>query len=540
MTSIPIRELGKIGVITDLNESDIPIEAVSDARNVRFSDGRITNAHVWRSALTSLGGVTPVFLFAGDNADSTDTLGYVGKNGTVYHVSNGTETNVSPTGYTPTDSLAPRSFCRLQNVYYVNQEDRVPWYFSSTSTKYATLTNWDTNHRCKVLRAYKDFLIALNVTKSSSVYPNMVKWSDIALYDAVPSSWDPADPTKSAGENTLAEIQTEILDGMQLRNSFIIYAADQAWTMEYTQGQDVFQFSKLYSNRGIVNTNCVVEVDGVHMVFDANDIYIHDGVSPPKSICDKRVRKRIFRFMDLSKRNVNFAYLDKAASEVWFCYNSLNPSMKWKGEDCTYCNTAAVYNYEGDTWTFFDLPNLSSMVAVSWQITQTYAASASAYDSVGSTYIDLNTNIIKSTFASSIVQSSVGITATRLLNADSGIGISQGFPSISELSVTPFVQRLGLDLDDVVPDLKAYKNYRCIVPQMKTESPVTLNFKFGGADYPQQDVEWDSVQSFVPSTDYKVDTRSRGRYLSWYFEGANVNGYSLSGFDLDMVSVSRR
>lgn len=540
MAPLPLRSLGQIGVITDVNDVDLPPEAVSNARNVRFSEGRITNAHVWRQAALPTG-TLPVFSFAVENTNDFDILGYVTKDGKVYHVYNGTQSDVTKSGYATANSTATRTFCTLQGVYYVNQEDRAPWYFNSASTLYANLTNWDSNHRCKALRGFKDYLIALNITKSGTVYSNLVKWSNIALYDAVPDSWDPSDATKSAGENTLAEIQTDILDGLALRNSFVIYATDQAWTAEYTGGPDVFQFYKLYGDRGIINTNCVVEVDGVHYVFDDHDIYIHDGVSPPKSICENRVKKYIFRHLDLAKRKSCFVYHDPAASEVWFCHNSRDSSLKWSGPDIDYCNLAAVYNYVTDSWTFYDLPNVASMAASSWQTAPTYNVSGSyTYDSFGSTYADLVSNTTKSNFALSALDSDVGITSTRILNVDSGIGTSLAFAAVSELAVTPFAKRTGLDLDEMVQDLRAYKNFRSIVPQCTADQSVTLSFKFGGVDFPQQDVEWDDLQEFDPYTEYKVDTRARGRYLSWYFEGENANTYSLSGFDLDMVSVSRR
>jgi hypothetical protein len=542
MPTIPIRSLGKIGVITDVNAVDLPPEAVSDARNVRFANGNITNSHVWREAIASPSGGTPVFLFSGERTNSADVLGYVTKDGRVYHVTNGTADDVSIAAYTPADSNAQRSFCALQGVYYVNQEDRVPWFYKSTSTDYATLTNWDANHRCRVLRSFKDFLVALNITKSGTAYQNMVKWSNIAQYDAVPDSWDPADLTKSAGENTLGELQTEILDGLTLRNSFIIYAPNQAYTMEYTAGPDVFQFFKLFGDRGIIGTNCVVEVDGNHFVFDDDDIYINDGVSPPKSICDKRVRKNIFRNIDLTKSESFFVYHEKAASEVWFCFNSKNAGLKWLGTDCTYCNYAAVYNYSEDTWTFHDLPNLTGLTYVSWQIGRTYDGStAFTYDALGSSYADMVSNNTKNTFGGSVLSSAASIATTRIVNVDSGIGTALPFNSVSELAVVPYTERTGLDLDEVVPELKAYKNYRSIYPQVTVEDvSAPFNFKFGGVDNPQQDIEWDTIQSFEPTTDYKIDTRSRGRYLSWYFEGDNNNSYSLSGFDLDIVSVSRR
>jgi hypothetical protein len=540
MTIIPIRSVGKIGVITDVNPVDLPPEALSAGRNVRFRNGNITNAHMWREAISSPSGGTTVLLFQGKKTNQGDILGYITSDGKAYHVLNGTADEVTPPAYSPAASTATRTFTTLQGVYYANQEDRVPWYFKSTSTDYANLTNWDANHRCRSLRGYKDFLVALNITKSGTAYKNMVKWSNIALYDSVPDSWDPADLTKSAGENTIAEIQTDILDGMPLRNTFIIYATDQAWSMEYTAGVEVFQFFKLFSDRGIVNTNCVVEVDGVHFVFDDNDIYMHDGVSPPKSLVDGRVKDHIFRNMDLTKATKFFVHHERSASEVWFCFNSKNSDLKWLGADCTYCNYAAAYNYKDDTWTFHDLPNISSMVALSWQITPTYtSSSALTYDGFASSYVDVIPNNTYNSFGASIAQGT--IATTRITQADSGLGTALPFNAATELTVVPYTERTGLDLDEVVPELRAYKNYRSIYPQVTVQdTPAPLSFKFGGVDNPQQALEWDSLQSFEATTDYKIDTRSRGRYLAWYFQGVNNNSYSLSGFDLDFVSLSRR
>lgn len=540
MPTIPIRTLGKIGVITDLNAFDLPPEAVTDARNVRFSNGRISNAQVWREAIASPTGGTPVFLFKGERTNNFDILGYSNSTGSAYHVSNAVITDVSPTGYVPAASAAQRTFNSLQGVYYLNQEDRVPWYFNSASTKYAALPNWTSTHRCKSLRSFKDYLIALNITKAGVTTPNMVKWSNIALYDSVPDSWDPADTTKSAGENTLGEVQSDILDGLQLRNSFVVYAKDQAWLMEYTQGPDVFQFFKLYGDNGILNTNCVVEINGMHFVFDDDDIYMHDGVSPPKSIVDKRIRRTLFKHLDITKTSVCFIHHDMAAAELWFCHNSLKDGLKWPAANCAYCNYAAVYNYIEDTWTFHDLPNVSGMTSIGWQTAVTYdVATALTYDGMGTSYSGLVSNGYRTNFATSIA--TTGITNTRLLDASTGVSTSLPFTAVTELAVVPFVERTGLDLDEMLPELRAYKNYRSIYPQVVVEdASAPLSFKFGGVDNPQQLLEWDTLQSFEATTDYKIDTRSRGRYLAWYFQGANVNTYSLSGFDLDIVSVSRR
>src|SRR3546814_15319645 len=91
------------------------------------------------------------------------------------------------------------------------------------STRTDTLFPYTTLFRS----AYKDFLIALNVTKGATNYPTMVKWSDLTGFGAVPASWDHTSPSNSAGENIINEMKVEIIDGLSLRDSFIIYAKNE-------------------------------------------------------------------------------------------------------------------------------------------------------------------------------------------------------------------------------------------------------------------------------------------------------------------------
>ena len=120
-----------------------------------------------------------------------------------------------------------------------------------------------------------------------------VRFSDIALANNAPSSWDATDATKSAGFNDLAQMNTPIIDGATLGSNFLIYSSDQVWLMEYVGGTFIFNFRKLFSDVGVVNQNCIVEVQGRHYVFDQDDIYMTDGVST-QSICDGRVKDYIF------------------------------------------------------------------------------------------------------------------------------------------------------------------------------------------------------------------------------------------------------
>src|SRR3546814_9186284 len=74
--------------------------------------------------------------------------------------------------------------------------------------------------------------------------------------------------SNSAGDNIINEMKVEIIDGLSLRDSFIIYAKNEVWTMDYIGGNYLFRWRKIYDKVGILNQNCVVQVDGLHYVLD--------------------------------------------------------------------------------------------------------------------------------------------------------------------------------------------------------------------------------------------------------------------------------
>src|SRR3546814_1460556 len=107
----------------------------------------------------------------------------------------------------------------LGGVGYLNRKSHAPLHKLPGDAIYSTLPNRDAGWRCASLRAYKDFLIALNVTKGATNYPTMVKWSDLTGFGAVPASWDHTSPAKSPGGHIINEMKVEIIDGRSLRDS---------------------------------------------------------------------------------------------------------------------------------------------------------------------------------------------------------------------------------------------------------------------------------------------------------------------------------
>ena len=104
----------------------------------------------------------------------------------------------------------------------------------STSTKMAALSNWSaTNHYPFSVRAFRSFLVALNVSKAGVPYTRLVKWSHEAATQSVPSSWDETSSTVDAGEYELADTSGKIVDGMALGDTFMIYKEDSIYSMQF-------------------------------------------------------------------------------------------------------------------------------------------------------------------------------------------------------------------------------------------------------------------------------------------------------------------
>ena len=63
--------------------------------------------------------------------------------------------------------------------------------------------------------------------------------------------------------------------------------------MEFVGGQFIMNFRKLFTDAGLINQNCVVEVEGKHYCFGPADLFVHDGTTK-QSICDERTKNFIY------------------------------------------------------------------------------------------------------------------------------------------------------------------------------------------------------------------------------------------------------
>lgn len=540
MPIMPLREVGKVGVITDTDPFELPLEACSFAKNVRFENNKISRGSVFRKV--------------GDlSKDPKHLIGYLTQSGTaqtLFVASDGSineygGSDRSIAGYVPAASTAPVTSCVLNNVLYVNRSDRLPWYrpkdlittaFTAIPTT-SDSTQWHADWRCRVLRSLQGVLVAANVSKGASNYPNMVKWSNFSIEpNVVPPDWDYNSTTSNAGENHLTEMQGQILEAFPLRNRLYLYGDVETWMMEFIGGNDMFRFDRQF-DQGIINTNAVAEVGGIHYVFGDHDIWMHDGTSD-KPLATAKVRNFIYRNMRPDETAQAFVTVNRRTNEVIFCYVSSDSYTKFPAVAGRGCNRAAIYNYSSGTWSFADLPYVTcaSQVVISSSTSLTFDSASVDYLSIGGSFAQLelsvNTNLAMAGYAN-------GAVTRSLRTYEEHEQGSTSFNLDTSANAGAYIERVGIDLDEVGAELRGYKLISSIYPQARLGADAqALVFTVGIKDHPNDEPSWEGSQTY-DRTYYKLDYNLAGRYLAYKIEQTDFEPFTINGYDFDVALLGQ-
>src|SRR5690606_422831 len=154
------------------------------------------------------------------------------------------------------------------------------WPSLNPSTALADLTNWPSNVLAKKVKAFGQFLVALNISDDSELYPHMVWWSSPAEVGDVPTSWDYTDPATQSGRRELTDVDAGVLvEGMMLRDALILYKDYSTHIMRFVGGVNVMKTDLLFASSGILAAKCVVPFNKgeKHLVATQDDIIIHNG-----------------------------------------------------------------------------------------------------------------------------------------------------------------------------------------------------------------------------------------------------------------------
>ena len=432
--------------------------------------------------------------------------------GKLYTVSNGpNHTNITrQTASVDVDYSASRNSwtsCLLGGIPVLNNGVDVPqqWLLAGRAE---ALSAWPADHTCSVMRVYKNSLVALGITKAGTNYPFMVKWSHPADPGTVPVTWDIADATKDAGETDLSEGYDKIVDGLALRDSFMIYKESSVWRMDYTGGVFVYRFQKVLGTSGALSRNCIAELDGQHFVLSSSDCMVHDGQTAT-SVLDKQTRRALFRDINEAYSDRCFVFVNKLYNEVFVCYPALGSSD---------CNKAMVWNYIDKTTSFREIPALN------------HAYSGAVEDSTGATWADDEAAWDSDTTLWDGNQSSLTRSMTVMAGENQKLYLLDSGGTFDGVKPSAYLERVGLSLGSP----EKMKMVSKVRPRIYGATGSTVLVSVGSSADPYGAVTYNAPVAYAIGSDLSVDTLCMGRYLAIKFESGTAYMWRLDSYDVDV------
>jgi hypothetical protein len=241
MPVLQVVDVGAVGVISDTDPVLLPPNAWTAAENVRFSNNEAAKITGHSNVATPsvapytlvpvVKGTTAYWVYAG----LAKAYSWDGTN----HTNITRQTTGVDVDYTGAISDYWNGGV-LNGVLVLNNGKDAPQMWISTKLE---ALSWDSGntwaakgYTAKVIRPYKNFLVALDWNNGTTDYPRTVYWSNRADPNTVPSDWDYADPANDSGTAELAATPGWVLDGEQLRDAFAIYKEDAIHLMQDVGG----------------------------------------------------------------------------------------------------------------------------------------------------------------------------------------------------------------------------------------------------------------------------------------------------------------
>lgn len=522
MPLLSLENLGKFGMIADTLPHDLPPEAWTNVRNVRFRDNQARKM-AGMTEVFATSPVTPYWLLS----VPTDPYFWIVAGAAKVYITDGTSyTNITrqtasvDVDYSMNEELLWNGGL-LGGVPVINNGVDPPqfWNPQNTSTKLQELTAWPADTTARVVRPFKQFLFALNVTKSGVPYQHLIKWSHGADPGTVPTSWDHTDPTLDAGETDLTDTAAgPLVDCLPLRDSLMIYKEGSVWGALVVGGQYVFRFYKVFEQLGALNKNCIelVGEGDRHIVMTGEDIVIHNGQSA-ESVLTRRMRRWLSNAISAEHYKRSFMVRHVYRRESWFCFPE-------EGND--WPNLAIVYDWDGGTTTVREIAQRSSYIAAGRVLSPDIGVWDDDSDiwNVDSEVWDASAH---PPYQFRLLQASP--ETGKLFFLENGLDCDGA-------NIPSFVERTGL----AIYGKDREGNWKADITKMKLIRGLRPKID-GGPIYAQVGMQqvvggpitWAAEQLFS-SSDFKLDFLLSGRLVAVRFRCASNSTWALNGYDLDI------
>ena len=507
------------GVVTDLSPYELPNEVWTSADNADFDRKRSSTCRGWEEVYPTLSNQA---VFALPWTDFNMPYWFVATATSIFRMQYDKLNNVTRETEEGTDipynGQDGWNGANFNGAVVFNNGYDAPQYYNTSSARFSDLTAWPEFYSCAIVRPFKNYLVALDITKDTGQrFPVMVKWSDPADAGGVPLSWDETSAETQAGEALLPDTSGRAIDGLALNDNFFIYKADSVWAMTFIGGTLVFQFRRVFADDGIMGQDCAVEVEGKHYVVGTNDIYMHDGTRK-QSIVDGVTRHAIY-----SDIHPDFTHRVKAVShpptsELWVYYPDLTSTA---GE----CNQAWVFNWEQGVWGKRDIPECRyiHLGAVDTRPSEHWDDANFSWNGESSLIWG------QEEFGPSNVDL-VAVTDQTLVH----INQPDTYDHDGEPYTTVF-ERHGINFGDD----ENVKYIHSITPHCIGTG--TIQVQVGGEFVPEEGVYWEDPVPFELDVDKECHFRHSSRYLAVKFYASSADAqFTLTGYTIEFEETDQR
>jgi len=525
MPLISVNDIGKYGMVKDRSEHHLPPEAWSAVDNWR-TKGKAMERFTGEIAVLGTPTVDPMFMLYWD--DLTNRWWIYGDSLKLYRTSNGTDhTEVTRTSidYSGNPSVI-WSGDVLGGVPILNNNSGgdYPQQWDG-SANFKDLVNWPETTYCKVIRVFKQYLIAINMTEGGIDYPTKLRWSTPADPGTVPTTWVAA-ATNNAGDYSFSESQGEVVDGLSMGDFFVVYKSDATWLMRLTESGFVFNTTHVFKNLGILAYGCAVEFKRKHFVVTKGDVIVHDGAQT-KSVIDDLNRDWLFSQIDTDYVYKCRVQLNLAESEIWVMY----PTVGSEG----LLTHALVWAWNEGTWTRRELDDVANAA-------------------IGIVVEDVEPTIDELTYAIDSMEWPIDRYFQTLAAYEMVLcktGANRAFYQVDKTyqfngeDFTSTLERVGLAIagktraGEIVVSPETVKHLRELYPRVQATPGAVLKVQLGSQMRFGEDVVWGDVQEFTVGTDRKLDVDLSFVYLAIRFIVDSNVMVTLDGYDLLLETVGR-
>lgn len=531
MPIIKMRNLGTVGLNTDIAPESLNPLAFTSVRNMSFHDRLPQKARGYKSDSFGSMPIVPYSLLPAQGPSDYTwvvmglTEVYAFFNGNLIDITRQDDGDNVPYN---ASAFLPWTGAWVNGVTFLNNSINTPQFIGeiNANDRLQDLTNWPANVTCRCLRAFKNYLIALDVTKDDGQrYPTLFKWSHPADPGGVPPTWDETDASFLAGEFPLSATPGRLIEGVSLKNSFIVYKSDGIIAVRETRDNDIFRFDTISTKFGVPAVNCVTEFKpGMHaFISQTGDLMVNNGQGV-QSIATNRVRGLINSLVDSGQLDRSFCFTDIRNTEVVFCFVT---------ENADWPNFGITWNWEENNFGTRSFAPISAVGPGKYNlVTQSGEAwndDSGIWDEDFDSWDGVTANVISNRILAVSPETSESYLLGEGYTADEATTVS--YVERRTLPVS------GQDLEgNLTIDPHMVKLVTRVWPIIEVDTDETFQVRIGVQDSASGSITWETFNNFRPKQNAFLEPFTEGRYLSYRIQNSGTSNWKLIGFDIEIVN----